>query len=390
MIGCEAGQDMRREPALPALAALALCLCLALLAGCGAQGKSDPKAEEPPPAEVEHVQNGGLIKVDEPGKFPLVAAGKNDAAPELDVTGVVSADVSRNVPVVTLATGRVTEIDARLGDTVAKGQLLLKVQSADVSGAYSDYEQAKADETLARAQLERARILYDKGAIAQKDVEVAQDADTKASVAVKTAAAHLRVLGADPEHPTAIVEVRAPVSGVITDQQIASGGGVQGLASPNPFTISDLSSVWILCDVYENDLPQVHIGQFADVRLNAYPDQVFKGRIGNISPILDPNLRTAKVRLEMRNPGIMRLGMFVTAAFHGLRSVTRATVPASAVLHLHDRDWVYVAADGGQFRRLPVIAGKMLPGNLQEIVSGIAPGQQVVSNALVLQATAEQ
>jgi cobalt-zinc-cadmium efflux system membrane fusion protein len=366
-------------------------LCLALvLAGCGAQGKSDPKAEAPPPAQVEHVQTAGLFKVDDPGKFPLATAQERRAAPELNVTGVVAADVSRNIPVVTLATGRVAEIHARLGDTVVKDQLLLKVQSADVAAAYSDYEQAKADETLTRAQLDRSRILYDKGAIAQKDLEVAQDADTKARVAVKTALDHLHVLGADPDHPSAIIEVRAPVSGVITDQQVTAAGGVQGLASPNPFTISDLSSIWILCDVYENDLPQVHLGQYADIKLNAYPNQILKGRIGNISPILDPNLRTAKVRLEMRNPGFMRLGMFVTAIFHGLRSETRATVPASAVLHLHDRDWVYVPADGGQFRRLEVTAGKMLPGNLQEIVAGIRPGQQVVSNALVLQATAEQ
>jgi membrane fusion protein, heavy metal efflux system len=361
-----------------------------VLAGCGAQGKSDPKAEAPPPAEVERVANAGQFKVDDPTKFPLATAGERRAAPELNVTGVVGADVSRNIPVVTLATGRVAEIHARLGDTVVKDQLLLKVQSADVAAAYSEHEQAKADETLTRAQLERARILYDKGAIAQKDVEVAQDADTKARVSVKTALDHLRVLGADPDHPSAIVDVRAPVSGVITDQQVAAAGGVQGLASPNPFTISDLSSIWILCDVYENDLSQVHLGQYADVKLNAYPNQVFKGRIGNISPILDPNLRTAKVRLEMRNPGIMRLGMFVTATFHGLQSETRSTVPASAVLHLHDRDWVYIPVDGGQFRRLAVTAGKMLPDNLQEIVAGIRPGDKVVSNALVLQATAEQ
>jgi len=96
------------------------------------------------------------------------------------------------------------------------------------------------------------------------------------------------------------------------------------------------------------------------------------------------------VRLEMRTPGIMRLGMFVTATFHGLQSETRSTVPASAVLHLHDRDWVYIPVDGGQFRRLAVTAGKMLPDNLQEIVAGIRPGDKVVSNALVLQATAEQ
>jgi cobalt-zinc-cadmium efflux system membrane fusion protein len=384
----------RPLPPGPCLAAL--CLALAL-AGCNAQGKGDPKAEAPPPAQVEHVQGAGLFKVDDPAKFPLATAGEIDVAPELNVTGLVSADVSRTIPVITLASGRVIEVDARLGDTVAKGQLLMKVQSADIAGAYSDYEQAMADETLAKAQLDRSKILFEKGAIAQKDLEVAQDAETKAQVTVKTTLDHLRVLGADPDHPSAIVEVRAPVAGVITDQQVTNAAGVQGLASPNPFTISDLSHIWILCDVYENDLAQVHLGEYADVTLNAYPNRVFKGRVGNISPVLDANLRTAKVRLEMANPDradgsgalLMRLGMFVTATFHGLRKEVHATVPAPAVLHLHDRDWVYVPADGGQFRRIEVTGGKMLPGNLQE-VSGISPNQKVVSNALVLQATAEQ
>jgi cobalt-zinc-cadmium efflux system membrane fusion protein len=360
-----------------------------LLAGCNAQGKGDPKAEAPPPAQVEQVQNG-FLTVDDPSKFPLATAGEHDAAPELKVTGVVSADVSRNIPVITLASGRVTEIHARLGDTVTEGQLLMKVQSADISGAYSDYQQALADETLARAQLDRSKILYDKGAIAQKDLEVAQDAETKTQVTVKTTLDHLRVLGADPDHPSAIVEVRAPVSGVITDQQVTAAAGVQGLASPNPFTISDLSSIWILCDVYENDLAQIRLGEYADVNLNAYPNQVLKGRIGNISPVLDPSTRTAKVRLEMSNPRmILRIGMFVTATFHGLQKQVHATVPAPAILHLHDRDWVYVSTGGAHFRRVEVVGGNMLPGNLQE-VSGIRPGQRVVSNALVLQSTMEQ
>jgi cobalt-zinc-cadmium efflux system membrane fusion protein len=134
----------------------------------------------------------------------------------------------------------------------------------------------------------------------------------------------------------------------------------------------------------------VHVGEYADVRLNAYPDRVFRGRIGNIGSILDPNLRTAKVRLEMKNPGFMRVGMFVNATFHGQKQESHALVPATAVLHLHDREWVYVPAADGKFRRVEVAGGKMLPGNLQEIASGIAPGQKVVSNALVLQNTVEQ
>jgi cobalt-zinc-cadmium efflux system membrane fusion protein len=159
--------------------------------------------------------------------------------------------------------------------------------------------------------------------------------------------------------------------------------------SPNLFTIANLDAVWILCDVYENDFPFVHLGEYANVRLNAYPDKVFKGRISNIGPILDPTIRTAKVRLEMQNPGYMSIGMFATATFHGQQEETHAVVPATAILHLHDRDWVYAPVDGGEFRRVEVFGGKMLPGNMQE-VTGIQPGQQVIANALVLQYAAQQ
>jgi len=177
---------------------------------------------------------------------------------------------------------------------------------------------------------------------------------------------------------------------VITDQQVTNAAGVAGLSSPNPFTISDLSRVWILCDVYENDLPNVHVGQTAEIHLHAYPAKGFTGRISNVGNVLDPNLRTAKVRIEVANPGLMRIGMFVTATFRGQKKEKRAAVPADAVLHLHDRDWVYVPAGGNKFRRVEVTAGSLLPGNLQEIASGLQPGQQVVANALVLQNTVEQ
>ncbi|MGA2769825.1 MAG: efflux RND transporter periplasmic adaptor subunit [Bryobacteraceae bacterium] len=371
-------------------AGLSLALGL-LLAGCGAKGQPNQAAEAPPAAEVEREQDAGMVKVDHPEQFPLATASAHVTAPELNVTGVVSADVSRNVPVISLASGRVVDIRARLGDTVAKGQLLMRVESTDVSGAFSDYRKARADETLARAQLDRSRLLYDKGAIAAKDLEVAQDTDDKAKVDVETALDRLKVLGVDVEHPATAVDILAPVSGVIVEQNVTAAAGVKTLDnSPNLFTIADLSRVWIVCDVYENDLANVRLGEYADIHLNAYPGRVFEARVGNIGPTLDPNIRTAKVRLEVENPGLMRLGMFVTATFHGQRKETRALVPASAVLHLHDRDWVYVPASGNTFRRVEVTGGKTIPPNMQEIVSGIAPGDRVVSNALVLENTAEQ
>lgn len=364
--------------------------CVALwLAGCG-ETKGDPKAEAPPPAVVEHAEDANIFQVEHPEQFPLVAAAEHLSASQLTVTGTVSPDVTRNVPVISIATGRVVEIKAKLGDTVKKGQVLLRVQSADVSGAFSDYRKAIADEKLARIQFERATLLYGKGAISLNDYQTAEDVENKAKVDVENTAEKLRVLGGNIDHPASIVDIVAPVSGVITDQQVTNAAGVAGLGSPNPFTISDLSHVWILCDVFENDLPVVHMGENAEIRLAAYPDKVLTGRIGNVSPVLDPTLRSAKVRIEVSNPGLMRVGMFVTAAFHGQKKEMHAAVPAAAILHLHDRDWVYVAAGGKQFRRVEVTAGGMLPGNLQEILSGIKPGEQVVQNALVFQSSVEQ
>ena len=358
-------------------------------AGCG-DSKGDPKAEAPPAAVVEHAENANIFQVDHPEQFPLTAAVEHLSATQLAVTGTVNPDVSRNVPVISIATGRVVEIRARLGDTVKKGQVLLRVQSADMSSAFSDYRKAVADEKLARIQFDRAKLLYDKGAISLNDYQTAEDVQNKAQVDVENTRTRLHVLGGDPDNPAPIVDIRAPVSGVITDQQVTNAAGVAGLGSPNPFTISDLSHVWILCDVFENDLPVVHVGESAEIRLAAYPDKVLTGRIGNVSPVLDPTLRSAKVRIEVANPGLMRVGMFVIATFHGQKKEMHAAVPAAAILHLHDRDWVYVAAGGKQFRRVEVTSGNMLPSNMQEVLSGIKPGEQVVQNALVFQNTVEQ
>ena len=356
------------------------------------------------PTKVEAEMDSSNFRMDHPERFPVATAGEHIAAPELNVTGVVSPDVSRQVPVPSLATGRVVEINARLGDEVKKGQLLFKVRSNDIAGAYSDYRMAVKNEQLAvkneqlaKIQLNRAKLLFDDGAIPKSAFEVAENGEVAAQTAlenarvdVETTTEHLRLLGSDPDHPSGVVEVFAPVSGVITDQQITNSSGVQALTPPNPFTISDVSHVWIICDVYENNMAQVHIGEYADIHLVAYPNRVLRGRISNILPTIDPTLRTAKVRLEVDNPGLMRLGMFVTATFHGETKEKHATVPATAILHLHDREWVYTPTGTGGFRRVEVVAGGMLPGNMQEIASGIKAGDRVISNALVFQNTVDQ
>jgi cobalt-zinc-cadmium efflux system membrane fusion protein len=359
---------------------------LLILDGCGNAKGQDPAAGLPPAAKVEQAVDLTLFSVDHPEQFPLEAATAHPTTSELVATGTVTPDLSRTVPVVSLASGRIMNIHTRLGDAVKKGQVLMTVRSDDVSGGYSNYKMAIADETLARAQLERAKDLYEHGAFALNDFQVAQDVEDKAKIAVDTLAEHLKLLGNDPENMTFMVDIAAPVAGVVTDQEVAAGSLVQAYSTPYPFTISDLSSVWVVCDVYENDLATVRIGDPAEIRLNAYPDRVFRGKISNILPILDPAIRAAKVRIEVENPGMMRLGMFVTATFHGQTTEMRTIVPASAVLHMHDRDYVFLPAPDNKFRRVEVVSGDLVQSNtnLQEIKSGLKPGQQVVTNALVL------
>jgi len=375
---------MKRQISVRGLA-LVTMLSLVLVGGCKKE-ESDPSAGAPPQAKVTTAFEASEFSVDHPEKFSLTTAVEHRAASQLAVTGTVNPDIARTVPVISLASGRIVGIFARLGDVVKKGQLLLRLRSDDISGAFANYQMAVSDETLAKAQWDRAQDLQQHGAISVSDLEIAKDAEEKARVAMDTAAEHLRLLGSDVNHPTGMVDLTAPISGVITDQQVTNAGGVQSLGT-SPFTISDLSTVWVVCDIYENDLPNVHIGDPTEIMLNAYPGRVFKGRVDNILPILDPTIRTGKVRIQVENPGMMKVGMFVTATFKGKTEQTVAAVPASSLLHLHDRDWVYVPAPGNKFRRLMVVGGDQLPGGMQEITSGIPVGQQVVVNPLVLQNT---
>ena len=366
-------------------AVLTLAVSLVIVTGCSRGSAADPAAGVPAPAPVTNDVDVTIFKLEHPEQFPLVAATARPTLSELTVTGSVNPDVSRNVPVVSMVSGRVLSINARLGDTVTQGQLLLTVRSDDVSGGFSDYRKAVEDELLANKQLVRTRDLYAHGAMAFSDVESAENTENKAKIDLETFAEHLSLLGNDPDHPVFNVQIFAPVSGMVTDQQVTNNGNVQSFGT-NPFTISDLSSVWILCDVYENDLATVKMGDSADIRLNAYPNQVIKGTVSNIGATLDPNIRTAKVRLEVKNPGNMRLGMFVKATFRGQTQEMHTIVPASAILHMHDRDFVYLPASDQKFRRVEVISGDVLADhtNLQEVKSGLKPGDQVVSNALVM------
>jgi len=373
------------------LVALACSAAVFVLASCKAKDKGDGA---PPPAQVVHVADMNLITVDpkEEGRFSLVAAGQMDASTELTATGSVMPDVSREIPVISMANGKVVDIKARLDDTVKKGQLLLRVQSPDVTTAFNTYLKARNDEQLARKAYARALDLLQHGALSQAQLEQTDDAEKNAASDLRAAEEQLQTLGVDRNHPSNVVPVYAPISGIIVAQNVTNSGaaGIGLAGSATAFTIADLSTVWVVCDVYENDIPKLQLGQQASIKINAFPDRPLKGRVSDIGPVLDPSLRTAKVRVEVANPGFLKLGMFATATFTGKGKESHAVVPAEAVLHLHDRDWVFVSAGNHQFKRTEIRAGKMLEGNRQEILSGITPGQQVVGKALLLETAGNQ
>ena len=307
-------------------------------------------------------------------RFPLTATMSRQVLATLNVTGVVSPDVSRELPVLSLANGRVVALHVGLGDTVRKGQLVMEVQSPDVSTAFGTYLKAVNDEHLTAVTLTRDKLLFDKGAIAQSQLQIAETGEQDARADLTASEQQLKILGVDKNHPGENVKIYAPTSGVVLSQNVAASGaaGIGYAGAGGSLLIADLSHVWVVCDVYENDLANAHLGQRAQIRINALPGQVFNGVVSDIGAQLDASLRTAKVRMQVENPGgALRLGMFATATLLGARPQAETAVTTTAVLQLHDLTYVFVPANPGapagaqgatDFRRVAVKTGRTLDG----------------------------
>jgi len=326
----------------------------------------------------------GVYNVDHPELFKLVTVATRALPTELTANGTVNPDVTRTIRVTSLGSGRVLDLKVRLGDYVKKGQSLLVITSPDLAQATADYRKAMADDQLSRKALERAQLLFSKGALAEKDLQVAQDSEDKSKVDVETAEQRVRVLGGDPAHPSPLIDLRAPVSGTIVEQNVAGFEGIKSLDNtPNLFTIADLSQVWIVCDVFENDLGDVHLGDSAEIQLNAFPGRTFQGKVADISRVLDPNTRSAKVRIVLPNTdGSLRPGMFAVAMFRSRQLLPRVVLPSTSVMRLQDRDWVFCKEGSSRFRRVSVQAYHLTQDGMQEIREGVKPGDEVVANAL--------
>ena len=356
-------------------ALLLASLCLGI-----ACSRETPASASKPPVTLDP----DVFETNQPEFFKTAKAETRSLPTQVTANGTISPDVSRTIHVTSLGGGRVVDLKVKLGDSVKKGQTLLVISSPDLSTAFSDYEKAQADEALSRKALGRAQMLFDRGAIAAKDLETAQDTEDKAKVDVETAKHHVQILGADPAHPSILIDLKAPVSGTIVEQNVAGSEGVKSLDnSPNLFTIADLDQVWVVCDVFENDLGEVHLGDSAEIRLNAFADRLFKGKVADISRVLDPNTRSAKVRIVLGNAdGSLRPGMYAEAKFRSRKVTERVLVPATAIMRLHDKDWVFRKEGNKRFRKIVVQADGLAPDGMQEIRDGVKPGDELVTNAL--------
>jgi membrane fusion protein, heavy metal efflux system len=371
-----------RSAAIFAILSLIFSLTIISLTLLSSSCSNDAK---PAPTKAEVTLDPNLYKPDHPELFTLVSIEARELPTVLTANGSVTPDVNRTIHVTSQGSGRVVDLKVRLGDSVSKGQGLLSIYSADLAGAFSDYQKAVADERLAKTSLDRAQLLYSHGALAEKDIQQAEDAEEKAKVDVQNTEQHVRILGGDPAHPGSLIELRAPVSGTIVEQNISGFEGVKSLDnSPNLFTIADLTQVWVVCDVYENDLSQIKLGDSAEIRLNAYPGKVYRGTLADISRVLDPNLRSAKVRILLANAdGSLRPNMYAVATFRSRQLQPRLVVPSTAIMRLQDKDWVFLKEGQNQFRKTEVHTQGVTEDGFQVLQDGpLKAGDQVVANAL--------
>jgi membrane fusion protein, heavy metal efflux system len=367
-------KKMLRRPVM----ALAIAFTTLLAVSCSDQ-------EKPAPTKAEVELEPGVFNVDHPELSKLAKVESRDLPTLLKANGSITPDVNRTIHVTSQGSGRVVDLRVRLGDYVKKGQPLLSIYSSDLTGAFSDFQKAEADERLSKKALDRSQLLYSHGAVAQRDIEQAEDAEEKAKVDVQNAAQHIRVLGGDPNHPSSQIELRAPVSGTIVEQNISGFEGVKSLDnSPNLFTIADLSQVWVLCDVFENDLDQVRVGDAAEVQLNAFQDRVFHGKVSDISRVLDPATRAARVRIVLDNPkGELRPGMYAAATFRSRKTQPHLVVPGTSVMRLQDRDWIFRKESDQHFRQIEVHTIGDTPDGMHSVQDGpVHEGDEIVLNAL--------
>jgi cobalt-zinc-cadmium efflux system membrane fusion protein len=368
----------RLTPALAALSAI-----MVVLGGCqgsgsnasansgGANNSSNPELFTVPQDQMSHVQ--------------VLTVQPTTLTRSLRLTGAVAYNSFRTTPVITQVSGPVSRVVVVPGQKVIQGEPMLYVASPDYSQLRTNYLKAKDAYALAQKANARAQDLYEHHAIAEQNVEQAQSAEVQASGDLVAAQAALKVMGVtDPDAlvkapPSFEVPVKAPIGGLVVEQDVSAGQLIQP-GTTQCFMISDISTVWVLVNVYQKDLPYVRVGDQVAIQTDTYPE-VFHGRIAYVAPSLDPNTRTLQARIETNNPGEkLKKDMYVVATVNAGTIQNAIALPDAAVLRdTENQPFVYAAASANQFGRRSVTLGESLNGKT-EIISGLKPGDQVVGN----------
>ncbi len=327
------------------------------------------------------------VSAEQVSHIQVVAAEKGPLPRTLRLSGAVAYDAFQTTPVFAAIGGPVHEILVAPGQVVHAGQPLLTVTSPDYSAARSAYIKARDAYALAEKLYVRAQDLFAHGAIAEADLQQAESTQTQAHADLEAGADALRALGiADPEsvlkrpmQSTAEIPVIAPVAGEVVERLVGPGQLLQGGAT-QCFTISNTNTVWVLVNIYQNDLPYVHIGNSVEINTEAYPE-LFHGKVSYIAPALDPNTRTLQARIVTNNPRKkLKKDMFVTALLNAGTIPDAITVPDAAVLRdTENQPFVYVESGKNQFARRLVTLAQSENGRIQ-IASGLKEGEQVAGN----------
>ncbi|MGE0393565.1 MAG: efflux RND transporter periplasmic adaptor subunit [Vicinamibacterales bacterium] len=309
------------------------------------------------------------------------AATERRVTTVLRVPGIVTADAYRQTVVTPLVGGRVESVGVELGGAVRPGQVLARVYSPDVAEARERLVSARAMLDAHDRELRRLEQLRAIGAASQQELERAHAEHAAQTAGIETAQARLALLGAEEEAGSAAstIQVRAPSAGIVTARAANPGQNVDPAMAL--FTISDLSSVWVVADVYERDLAAVRVGQAARVTAGAYPDQALAGRVTYIDPAMRGETRTAQVRVHVPNPtGHLRLGMFADVRIERSSGTEAVVVPRSAVQTIGNRQVVYLPVTGraGAFVEREVRLGEA-SGDEVPVLSGLAAGDVVVT-----------
>jgi membrane fusion protein, heavy metal efflux system len=364
-------------------------MLLGLAAGLVGCGTGNSKVESPPSPQGPDSPGTEYAAPDSRGI--QTQAARTSTIPEyLDLPAHIEADPTRVVHVFAPAGGRIVEMKVRPWDRVEKGQTLAVLESGELARAVADYHKAVADSQVKQKALVRAQDLLDHGSISGKDYEQAQGDAQQSRAEVEAVREQVQVFGMDPDHASTELLVRAPRAGIILDIGAAPGEFSQALTAPAPLaTVADLTSVWALGDIYEQDLSATKLGEEAQVTLNAYPNQHWTGRVSVVSGAVDAATRTLHVRVVLPNAGAqIKPGMF--GAIRILRSSSQGIlVPAAAVIREGNDAYVFVGKGNGRFERRTVKIGRTLDGSI-EILSGVNEGETIVSEGSLLLRSAGQ